>query len=207
MANATLEGNVLTITQRGLLSSKTTSVNLDALRLAYVFLPSQFKWQPGEMRTQYQYIDLEGISDQDFANLKNAMQVPGNRPLSSMLKFLLRDYQGQSLGVSNKDLAQGGLDLFAQLEPGRSARRQQRAQWLAGKPAVRMGAATLSAEGVGKGSRSVIPWSAIEKLEFREERYIHFVPYKGSGHKRFFIGVPSKELEACMVEIDFWRSL
>ena len=124
MANVTLERNLLTISWRGLFSSKTVSLSLDLLRLAYIFLPKEFKWRPMEERTRYQYINLEALSDEGFADLKSAILMPKNQVFLNQLTLVLRDFQGQSAQVSNKDLTRGGIDLIAQLEPDRAVRRE-----------------------------------------------------------------------------------
>ena len=207
MADVTLERNFLTISQRGLLSSKTVSLSLDSLRLAYIFLPKEFKWRPAEETIRYQYINLEALSDEGVAGLRSAILLPKNKIFLNEFTFVLRDFQGQSAQVSNKDLTRGGIDLMMQLEPDRAVRGEKLVHWLNENPSVKMGDVILDSEGVRKSDKRKIPWNVLERLEFREGRYVHFYPKKGSGFSHFFARISPKELETGMAEIDFWRFL
>jgi hypothetical protein len=133
--------------------------------------------------------------------------MPRNQFFLNGLTFVLRDFQGQSAQVSNKDLTRGGIDLIAQLESDRAVRREKLVHWLKENPSVTMGNVILDSEGVRKSDKRRIPWNVLERLEFREERYVHFIPKKGSGYKPFFARISPKELETCMADIDFWRCL
>ena len=133
--------------------------------------------------------------------------MPKNKIFLTEFTFVLRDFQGQSAQISNKDLIRAGIDLIVQIEPGRAVRRELLVQWLKEKPSVRIGDVVLDSVGVRKSDKRTIPWNVLERLEFREQRYVHFYPGKGSGFNHFFARISPKELETCMAEINFWSSL
>ena len=211
MATVTLEGAQLTVSTSGIRKS-TQTVLLDSLRLAYLFLPQQVQWRliaPSE--TRFRYVNLEALSEEPFAEF--AAMLKGQPPSgTSRCLFLLAGYEGQSVTVSLKDCLDGGVDLLGKLQSHKASRAETRQVWLRGRPNVALSGVSFDMRGVQKGKRD-IPWNALDYLEIRETStvgttiYVHFVPIKGSGHKRFFQGMRPAQIEAFLAEIDYWRKM
>ncbi|MFZ5918573.1 MAG: DUF4190 domain-containing protein [Chloroflexota bacterium] len=214
-----LEGDTLTF-RRGRLSSETESLPLDALRLVYLFLPKQFKWhllQPSQH--QYQWINLDTISDEDFLALRQALSEQ-HRVLTGDFSFVLADFQGRVIQVAWKKLAEGGLELLAQLRRHKLTRREKLVRWLEGNPSITIAAkggsfragVGMNTAGVAQGSSKFTPWSDLEKTEMTQMQsmvdvcYFRFIPTKTSRRKKIVTGVDPKQAEVCLAELDFWRS-
>lgn len=207
MASIALQGKSLTVSWNDLFLSRTVSLALDSLRMVYLFFPEEYKWRPLELenRTQYQCVNLDRLSDEGLLDLLLFLHEPKTALFMKWFTFVLRDFHGNSTQISNKDLTRSKIDLLAQLETDRAARREKLGRWLTESPSVKMGNVILDSEGVRSGEKRRLTWNALGKIEVREDRYVHFLPLDGSGYKRFFARVPPKELRICLAEIDFWR--
>ena len=205
--------------RRGRLSSQTATLDLDELRYAFLFLPSEFKWHfltPSE--TQYNYINLDALSDERFGELQAALAQQNPMRLG-LYEYLLADYSGQVFKVSAKALRDVGVEMMSWLAEHRAARRERLARWVAAGSSITVGAhwfsfrgdINLSADGVRGGSR-FLPWGGLGETKLATTRsladvsFFHFVPVKESGYKGLSTGVPPKQIETMIAEINFWRA-
>jgi hypothetical protein len=214
-----LEGETLTF-RRGRLSSETESLPLDALRLVYLFFPTQFNWRPlRQSKYRYQYQNLDALSDDAFSELRAAIsEQPGF--LVGDFSFVLADFQGRVVKILWKRLSADGIDLMTEIRRHRETRREKLARWLEENPSITIEAKggsfrasiSVNAAGVAQGSKKFIPWNDLEKIEmsrvqsFVEAHYFRFVPHKAGRRKKIITGVSPKQAEACLAELDFWQS-
>ncbi len=215
----TVDGATLTV-QRSRLADDTVSLPLDALRLAYIFFPEEYKWHfvtPSEY--QHRYVNLDALSEDDYAALQTGIAAQ-HRVLTDRCHFVLADYGGQTVIVSQKELRTNAIELLKELRQWRVERYTQRAAWPQRAASVTIGASlgslrgavSLNAAGVGSSSR-LLPWSALERVEITrysalwETCFFRFIPTKASRLQGISTGVAPRFTEACLAEFDFWRTL
>lgn len=183
---------------------------LPSLRIVYLFFPKEFKWRlisPSE--TEYRYLDLDALSEEDLSALHNLLLQQQNL-LGDNLLLIFKDYDAQSISISLKDFSQDDVDILAELKRYRNQRIEKLNSWLQQSPQITINNVTFDLTQAQQGTKKAIPWHALEKIEIREVKsvgttnYFHFIPMK-KGYKKFFQGVSPKKTEEFLSEIHFWR--
>lgn len=217
MANIVLEGACLSITSKGLFSTKAVSISLDSLRLIYLFLPETFKWRVVQTNVQYRYINLETLSDESYSEISNLLLQQDSYSLGNT-HIVLKDFSGQEVSTSFKALASNRIDLLSELTQYRIIRGEKLGIWLLGNPQVKfarppmIGAGyIISVSGIGTSDKGYwIPWDALEKFTIfstRSSTIFTFIPTKASKIGKFGAAFPLEQTHSWLAEFEFWRTL
>jgi hypothetical protein len=203
------DGSRLTF-RAGLLSGKTVTLSLDALRSVYLFFPKQFKWQIVQSSQIYRYINLDSLSEQELTDVQS---LPVQyRSMLGTFQFVLTGMDGHVAKVSWKSLVQAGIDPIAEFLRYRAARQEARARWLQQSPSIVLGASGLSMNvaGISSGRGRFIPWYALGNVRLQETHsLVNFCtftlsPAQGSGLKTITAAASPRDVESYLAEMHFW---
>ncbi len=212
-----LDGAAL-IVRRGLVSSETLVLPLDALRSLYLFFPKQFKWRVVQSSEIFSYVDLDSLSEQEVAELQG---MPGQyRFLLGSFHFVLTDPAGHAVKLSWKSLLDAGIDPIVEFGRYRAARQEKRALWLQQNKGTTVGASgasfrgaiSINTAGIWGTNGKFIPWYALGNVKLMEQRslvdvcYFQFIPVQGSGLKGLSTGISPRYVEIMLAELHFWSS-
>lgn len=203
--------------------TKKTVMQLDNLRLLYLFLPENLKsWFVVSSTSGIEGYDLDQVSDENIEGLSRKFDDLIKREKAGKLtgiKLILADYGGQSVILPFKDIKKSKIDMFATLLRFRQQRLSKLSVWLQNTPEATLKGlmgqqALLSKQGYRRGKK-FLAWQDVGNLEINTVNMsTHFLVIPKGVSTGFFsmkkhkysmlISIKKKELY--IAECDFWMT-